>query len=79
MQIISDDVLATWRGRRFVIADSSLHDSDGHLIVLVDFGFWVDNYGDLELWCRNNNGQIQGMTVVLSTDQDLSSFLLRWS
>jgi len=75
---ISDDILADWRGRKFVLADPALHDSQGHLIVLVDFGFWVDNYGDLERWCRNNNGQIQGMTVVLPTDQSLTSFLLRW-
>jgi hypothetical protein len=79
MQIIADDVFAEWKGRRFILADPALHDGQGHLIVLVDFEFWVDNYSDLELWCCNNNGQIQGMTVVLSTDQDLSSFLLRWS
>lgn len=75
---ISDDILADWRGKKFVLADPALHDGQGHLIVLVDFGFWVENYGDLERWCCDNNCEIQGMTVILPTDQSLTSFLLRW-
>jgi hypothetical protein len=73
------DVFESWRGRKFVVAESYLHDSTGHLIVLVDVDYWLKNIYELENWCEVNNGQVQGMTVLLNEDQALVSFLLRWS
>lgn len=73
------DVFESWRERKFVVAGPDLHDSTGHLIVLVDVGYWIDNIRELENWCKDNNGQVQGMTVWLENDQALVSFFLRWT
>jgi hypothetical protein len=79
MKIIKDDVLSDWKNQKFVIADSSLNDNPGYLIILADFGFWVTHMQNLENWCKDNDGKIQGMTLNLPTEQSLAAFLLKWT
>ena len=79
MKIISDDVFADWRGRRFVVADRELHDNAGHLIVLTDYVYWADHVQQLDEWCQHNDANMKGMTVNLPTEQALTAFVLRWS
>ncbi len=76
--IIPEDVFADWRDKKFVIADSALNDKPGYLIILTDFGFWATHMYDLDNWCKDHGGDIQGMTLNLPTEQSLSAFLLRW-
>jgi hypothetical protein len=79
MMIIPEDVFADWRDKKFVIADSVLNDKSGYLIILTDFGFWATHMQDLENWCKDNDGEIQGMTLNLLTEQSLAAFLLKWT
>jgi hypothetical protein len=79
VKIMSDDIFADWRGQRFVVADRELHDSAGHVILLLDFFYWADHDQQLDEWCRHNGADIQGMTVNLPTEQVLTAFVLRWS
>lgn len=65
-------------GRRFAVAPSEL--GFGHrLVILSDFGYWVEHDAELVTWCERNNAILEGATVELATDQDLVMFLLRWS
>jgi hypothetical protein len=79
VKIISNDIFADWRGRRFVVAGRELHDNVGHLIMLTDYAYWADHVQQLDEWCQHNGGEMQGMTVNLPTEQALTAFLLRWS
>jgi hypothetical protein len=81
MKTISDDVFASWKDnkKKFVVAESFLHDSPGHLIILSDYSFWAHHIGELQNWCEQNNCKVEGMTVVCETDQDLTAFILKWS
>ena len=65
-------------GRRFVVAPSELG-FGSRLVILSDFGYWVDHDAELVSWCERNNATMSGATVELATDQDLVMFLLKWS
>jgi hypothetical protein len=78
MKHISDDLFASWKDKKFVVAESYLHESPGHLIILTDYTFWVLYHAELLILCSQNNSKLEGMTVSLPTDQSLTAFILRW-
>ena len=65
-------------GRRFVVAPFELG-FGSRLVILSDFGYWVEHDAELVTWCERNNATMSGATVELATDQDLVMFLLKWS
>jgi hypothetical protein len=73
------DVLADWKTSKFILADKDLTDTDKHVIVLTDVGYWVDHVDTLVDWCMTNNACTQGMTVEIDDDKTLTHFILRWS
>ena len=73
------DVLADWKTSKFILADKDLTDTDKHVIVLTDVGYWVDHVDTLVDWCMTNNARTQGMTVEIDDDKTLTHFILRWS
>lgn len=77
--MVPRDVLADWRGRKFVLADQDLYDGAGYLIILTDLSYWIPNLSQLTSWCNDNQAQVQGTTVLLPTEHCVSVFLLRWS
>lgn len=77
---MSDDILADWKGNRFIVADSHLTETDKHLIVLTDIKYWAEHADELKEWCERTTGAYpQGMTVEISDDKTLTHFILRWS
>lgn len=76
---MSEDILAHWKATRFIIAPDDLIEDEVILIVLSDYVYWADNTDELMAWCRQNNAQVQGMTVVLPDEAALTAFVLRWS
>ena len=76
---MADDIFADWKLNRFIVAESALHDDEGHLIVLSDFAFWTLEIDNLIEWCYNNKCKQEGMTVLIPTDKTLTMFILRWS
>ena len=79
------DIFASWRERRFVIADQPARDHlgaypPGHLIILTDFEFWADHVDQLISWCEQHAlTPNSGMTLEIPTDELLTAFLLRWT
>jgi hypothetical protein len=78
MKHISEDLFASWKDKKFVVAESYLHGGPGHLIILTDYTYWVLHINELQSWCSQNNAKLEGMTVTLPTDNDLTIFLLKW-
>lgn len=79
MKHISEDIFAEWKQRRFVLADKSLHEDEGQLIILTDFRFWAEHIKQLLEWCRENGGEVNGSTVLFRNDEEVTAFVLRWS
>lgn len=79
MKHISEDIFAEWKQRRFVLADKSLHEDEGQLIILTDFQFWAEHIEQLLEWCRENGGEVNGSTVLFRNDEEVTAFVLRWS
>jgi hypothetical protein len=76
------DILAHWKIKKFVVTENCLKPCDDQnqiLIVLTDFNFWVTNHNDLRKWCEENNGKVEGMTVLLPDQRTLTAFMLKWS
>lgn len=72
------DLFENAKKQRFLVAPNYLTDHE-LLIILTDYKFWNEYYDDLELWCRENRSEIQGMTVALPDSPTLTAFCLRWS
>ena len=72
------DIFENARDQRFIVAPQILTDNE-LLIILTDIKFWNDNFDQLQYWCKNNNSQQQGMTVLVPDSQSLTAFCLRWS
>lgn len=73
------DVFEQWKQQRFIIAPPDLIDEGVILVILSDYKYWVDNTDELLLWCKENNCENQGMTVVIPSEKTLTAFCLRWS
>ena len=66
--------------QKFIVADSEVAASfDIPVIIMLDAVFWADRYDELESWCKQNQGRIQGMTVELDSTESLMAFILKWS
>lgn len=79
---MTDDILADWKSRKFILAPSySLSEeyNTRHLVVLTDIGFWAEHAEKLKEWCKEHKAVTKGMTVELKTDEQLTLFCLRWS
>ena len=73
------DIMQDWKNKRFVMVDSNLGCSDHILIVLVEIGYWAENYELLEQWCDEHDCRAQGMIVEIPDEPTLTLFCLRWS
>jgi hypothetical protein len=73
-----DDIFASWKQNRFVIAPTDLVDDGAIVIILSDYKFWADNAEKLDTWCSSRDAEWQGMTVVLHNEKILTEFILRW-
>ena len=77
---MSEDIFADWKKNRFIVADSSLTNTEKHIIVLTDLVYWVEHADALVEWCKHNpKAQTQGMTVEISDDKTLTHFILKWT
>ena len=74
-----DDIFASWKQNRFVIAPAELIDDGAIVIVLSDYKFWAEHADELNAWCSSRGAETQGMTVVLHDEKVLTEFILRWS
>ena len=79
MKHTSQDIFADWKQNRFILADKSLHENKGQLIILTDFGYWAEHLQELIEWCQENGGEVNGSTVLFHTEQEITAFVLRWS
>lgn len=67
-----------WKDKRFVVPPANL--GFGHLVVLTDLDYWLQNYELLKDWCQENSaGEVKGMTVDLAGPEELLMFTLKWS
>lgn len=73
------DIFEEWKNNRFIVVPDSLTTNDEHLIILTDIAFWNDNMDVLDLWCNENNCEIQGMVVVTGSAVARTAFCLRWT
>jgi hypothetical protein len=73
------DIFASWKVNRFVIASPELIDEGVILVILSDYKYWIDHTDELNKWCKENNCEIQGMTIVMHSAEALTAFCLRWS
>lgn len=76
---IQEDLFAEWQGKKFFIAHKSLYDGDGYLVVLTDLVYWGQYHQDLLDWCDVNGGSVNGSTVLLQTNEEVTAFVLRWA
>jgi hypothetical protein len=76
----SVDIMAEFKTNRFVVASSFLLDDPGEcVVILADFKYWNDHYNELEQWCEQHGGKIEGMGLTLPDAHTLTLFTLRWS
>jgi len=77
------NILDDLKGKRFIVSPCYLKeyglDLGEHLVILIDYGFWVEHIDELTEWCEKNQVKIRGMTLLINSDEKLSLFLLRWS
>lgn len=76
---MSEDILANWKTKKFILADSSLIDEEGFIIILTDVKYWAENIDELILWCKSNGGTVRGMSVSFDSEKQLLLFTLRWA
>jgi hypothetical protein len=77
---MTTDVMAGWRGKRFVMVEQALFELPPKrcLVVLTDISYWNEHYEALKEWCDVHGGIVEGMTAHF--DKDLTAlFMLRWS
>lgn len=73
------NILTDWQKQRFVICNQEGQGYPGIIIVLCDITFWNVNFDALFDWCKTYDAKLAGMTVELTTQEQLSLFCLRWS
>ena len=76
----SEDILADWKVKRFVVVDPGLRTSPGFgvSIVLTDISYWADHEAELDAWCEQHAARRSGMVIDMS-ESALMMFSLRWS
>lgn len=79
MAVSPEDILADWRGRKFVVCDDPDMFPGQIIVILADFSYWVDHYDELGVWCQNNGATLAGMTVTMTSQEQLTLFALKWS
>jgi hypothetical protein len=79
MAVVPEDILADWRGRKFVVCDEPDMFPGQIIVILANFSYWTDHYDELGDWCRNHDVTLAGMTVTLRTQEQMTLFALRWS
>lgn len=62
---------------RFIVVPSQLTDTE-KMVILIDIQFWSDHEQQLHHWCKSNNSEFVGMTVVFPDERTLTAFLLKW-
>lgn len=72
------DLFDNAKSVKFLIAPKYVTDQE-LIIILTDFAFWNLNFDKLQEWCKLNNSEQQGMTVVLPNHKTLTAFCLQWS
>jgi hypothetical protein len=72
------DLFQGWKQDRFIIADDEYVVDGAHLVVLSDYRYWANHIDELVDWCKHNNAEIQGMTVVFKDKDSLLTFALKW-
>ena len=50
---------------------------NGNVIILHDWMYWDKD--QLSEWCKFNQCQIQGQTIVVPNEKIISFFVLKWS
>lgn len=74
----TDDIFEDWKKNRFIVADiDEVH--QGILVVMTDIGYWVENVDECEVWCREHNCSVKGMTIEIPDEETLLLFTLRWA
>ena len=76
----SEDILADWKVKRFIVVDPGLREGPGLgvSIVLTDIEYWVEHDAELDAWCEQNSARRWGMIVDMS-ESAMMMFSLRWS
>ena len=82
--LTNKDIFSDWKNNHFIIAPNYLRPdikdlNAKHLIILTDISYWTKNLDTLIKWCSENNCKIQGMTIEIPTDIELTLFCLRWT
>jgi len=62
---------------RFVIVPDVLTDIY-KMVILTDWNYWADHKDALRSWCKDNNSEFAGMTVIVPNSKTLTAFCLRW-
>jgi hypothetical protein len=75
---MSEDIFASWKDSRFIIAPAALVDKE-QLVILTDYTYWVAHTDELLDWCAKYGASTQGMTVVFPDEKTLMAFALRWA
>ena len=74
------DIFEEWKTKRFIVAGPDLHDyKNQHMIIMTDFSYWSFYADDCIAWCKENNCEIKGMTILIPSDSLLTAFMLKWS
>ena len=62
---------------RFIVLPDVLT-PDVFMVILTDISYWSINETKLRQWCRDNNSEFVGMTVLFPDPRTLTAFVLRW-
>lgn len=71
-------MLKEWKNRKFISSTEDVADGFKHLIILLDFNYWVKHTDNLEKWCKDYGCKREGLTVSIPDDKTLTLFYLRW-
>jgi hypothetical protein len=81
------EIFPEWKIHKFVMINtmdsgSQLYNTDAsysHMVILVDYVYWIENLDKLEEWCKSHNCVQRGMTVQIPNEETATIFMLRWS
>lgn len=75
---MSEDILAEWKVKKFIITDEVFDPKFSYSIVLTDTTFWYNAYDDLIAWVGQVGGEVSGMVVSLPDEVAVTTFCLKW-
>ena len=78
---MSDDIFASWKEERFIVAESYLTSelTDKILVVMTDYKYWAECVDECVEWCKQYGCEIKGMTIEIPDEETLLLFRLKWS